>query len=101
MAFTVVITRDVEGRYRGLLASAMLEGAAGVYVSIGLSRTAREHLWEVLQEWHSTLGNGSILMLHHVAGQIVVHQLGEAPRIITMADGLLLTRLRGDDTAAT
>jgi len=33
MALTVLITRDVEDRYRGFLASAMLEVAPGVYSS--------------------------------------------------------------------
>ena len=33
MPMTVVVTRDVEARYRGFLASAMLEIAPGVYVS--------------------------------------------------------------------
>ena len=41
MALTVVITRDVEDRYRGFLASAMLEVAPGVYASPTLSAGAR------------------------------------------------------------
>ena len=38
MPMTVVVTRDVEPRYRGFLASAMLEIAPGVYVSAGSFR---------------------------------------------------------------
>ena len=38
MPMTVVVTRDVEARYRGFLASVMLEVAPGVYVSPNLSR---------------------------------------------------------------
>ena len=37
MPMTVIVTRDVEPRYRGFLASAMLEIAPGVYVAPDLS----------------------------------------------------------------
>ena len=48
MALTVLITRDVEDRYRGFLSSAMLELAPGVYASPHLSARAREKIWSVV-----------------------------------------------------
>ena len=55
MALTVLITRDVEDRYRGFLASTMLELAPGVYASPNLSARAREKIWGVLADWHTVL----------------------------------------------
>ena len=45
MAMTVVVTRNVEARYRGFLASAMLEVAPGVYVAPEMSKG--ERIWSV------------------------------------------------------
>ena len=63
MPMTVVITRDVEARYRGFLASAMLEVAPGVYVSPDLSASVRDRVWDVVAKWHATLGRGSLTMI--------------------------------------
>ena len=53
---TVVVTRDVESRYRGFLASAMLEVAPGVYVSPDLSNGVRERIWTRNQHLVRCLG---------------------------------------------
>jgi len=63
MSLTIVITQNVEERYRGFLGSAMLELAAGVYFSAILNRGTRERIWDVLQTWHHTLHNGTITMV--------------------------------------
>jgi hypothetical protein len=50
MPLTVVITRDVEDRYRGLLGSAMLELAPGVYAQPRMSAGVRGRIWAVVEE---------------------------------------------------
>jgi CRISPR-associated endoribonuclease Cas2 subtype I-E len=96
-ALTLVITRDVEHRYRGLLRSTMLEVAAGIYVSPQLNRDARDQLWAVLEKWHQALMRGSIVMIWRDAksfGDVGVRILGETTRDLIEADGILLTRLK-------
>ena len=62
MPMTIVVTRDVEDRYRGFLSSVMLELAPGVYTGPRMSRGVRERVWHVLSDWHATLGRGAVLM---------------------------------------
>lgn len=52
---TMIITRNVPGRYRGFLASCMLEIAPGVYASPRLKAAVRERIWTVMLEWSSLL----------------------------------------------
>ena len=95
MPMTVVVTRDVEPRYRGFLASAMLEVAPGVYVSPDLSSGVRERIWGVLEDWFTTLGNGAVVMLWRdgtVAGDLALRHLGDPPKEIRDADGVLLVK---------
>ena len=95
MAMTVVVTRNVEERYRGFLASCMLEIAAGVYTGPRMTTGVRDRVWRVLSDWHRTLGQGSIVMtwpdLAEPGGQ-GVRLLGEAPRNLYETDGALLVR---------
>ncbi len=93
MSLTVVITRDVEDRYRGLLASTMLEAAAGVYVSRSLNARARDDLWAAMVDWHAMLRRGSITMLFSDSkedGGIAVRNAGVAARRAVRIDGALL-----------
>jgi CRISPR-associated protein Cas2 len=93
MSLTVVITRDVADRFRGFLASSMLEVAPGVYASTSLTARAREKVWSVLADWHAALGNGSISMIHpdsKADGGLSVQQLGVPPRQPVRLDGVLL-----------
>ena len=62
MPATLVITRDVEPRYRGYLTSIMLELSPGVYLAPQLSAAVRERTWAVLSEWHATLQRGAIVL---------------------------------------
>ena len=82
MAMTVVVTRNVEERYRGFLASCMLEIAAGVYTGPRMTAGVRDRVWRVLSDWHQALGQGSIVMtwldLAEPGGQ-GVKLLGEPP----------------------
>lgn len=59
---TVVVTNDVPMRFRGFLASVMLELAPGVYTSPRMSRAVRDRVWAVMVEWYSTTKQGSVLM---------------------------------------
>ena len=59
---TVIVTVNVEARYRGFLASAMLEIAAGVYTSPDMTNGIRERVWDVLARWYYELGQGAIVM---------------------------------------
>lgn len=51
MTMTVIVTRNVAPRFRGFLASVMLEIAPGVYTAPEMSAGVRERVWEVLAEW--------------------------------------------------
>lgn len=96
-ALTVVITRDVDNRFRGLLRSAMLEASTSIYVSAQLNREARNRLWDVLERWHKELDRGGIVMLWrdtNAFSDIGVKSLGEASRDLYEVDGILLTRLK-------
>ena len=95
MSLTVVVTRDVQGRYRGFLGSTMLELAPGVYVSPRMNKAVRERIWDVISGWYSQLGQGSITLLWRdksAPGDMGVKQCGEAPKELVEADDLLLVR---------
>jgi len=100
MPMVVVITRDVEARYRGLLGSVMLELSAGVYAHPRMSAGVRMRIWEILADWHGQLRRGSILMTWNESaanGGLGLNVLGEAPKDIVTHDAMLLVRrpLRG------
>jgi len=59
---TVVVTVNVEARYRGFLTSVMLEIAPGVYTSPEMTSGIRDRNWDVIARWHGELGNGSVVM---------------------------------------
>ena len=92
---TVIVTVNVEGRYRGFLASVMLEIAPGVYTSPDMTAGIRDRVWDVLTGWHSQLGQGSIVMTYRdpsaVSGQNL-RTLGDAPKEIVDADGVYLVK---------
>ena len=95
MSMTMVVTRDVEDRYRGFLTSIMLEIAPGVYVSPNLSVAVRERMWSVLSSWWATLRRGSIVMVWRdkaASGNLRIETLGEPSKEIADADGVLLLK---------
>lgn len=95
MPMVVVITRDVESRYRGFLGSAMLELAPGVYAHPRMSAGVRLRIWSVLQDWFCTLGKGSILMTWADTGShggLGLETLGEVPKSIVAHDAMLLVK---------
>ena len=93
MSLTVLITRDVEDRYRGFLASTMLEASAGVYISKSLTPRARDKVWKVVTDWHATLGRGSLTLIYPdsaCAGGLAVKSAGTPTRRPVPIDGALL-----------
>ncbi|WP_210256087.1 type I-E CRISPR-associated endoribonuclease Cas2e [Chelativorans sp. Marseille-P2723] len=91
----VVITRDVEHRYRGFLGSAMLELAPGVYAHPRMNARVREQIWQVLSGWHGQLHRGSIVMTwadSSANGGLGLALLGEPPKEIVSHDAMLLVR---------
>ena len=95
MPMVVVITSDVEQRYRGFLGSAMLELSAGVYAHPRMNAGVRQRIWNVLSDWHNRLQRGSVLMTwadkssHGGMGLLI---LGEPHKDIVSHDGMLLVR---------
>jgi len=97
MPATLVITRDVEPRYRGYLTSIMLELSPGVYLAPRLSVAVRERTWAILAEWHAELRHGAIVLAWPDAkrpGGMANETLGDAPKEIVDVDGVLLVRQR-------
>jgi|ERR1700733_7053767 CRISPR-associated protein Cas2 len=92
MHMVVVITRDVEARYRGFLGSALLELAPAVYAHPQMSAGVRCRIWTVLTKWYSEIGNGAILMTWADTGAngLGLATLGEPPRNIVAHDAMLL-----------
>ena len=92
---TVVVTVNVEARYRGFLASAMLEIAPGVYTSPQMTSGIRERIWDVLSRWYYELRQGSIVMTWRdptAVGEQRIRTLGGAPKDIVEADGVYLVK---------
>lgn len=63
MSMTVVVTRNVEGRTRGFLASTMLEVAPAVYTSPTMTPAVRERIWAVLEKWRVGSRDDSAVMV--------------------------------------
>lgn len=96
MSLTVVVTRAIEDRFRGFLGSCMIEVSPGVYTAVRMRASVRDRVWDVLREWHEGLpSEGSIVMtwrdLRAPGGQGLRH-LGEPPRTIVEADGMVLVK---------
>jgi CRISPR-associated protein Cas2 len=97
MPLTILVTRDVEMRYRGFLTSVMLEIAPGVYVAPEMSAAVRVRVWTVMTNWWNTLGRGSLTMVWRdtsAPGNLRIETLGEPPKTIVDADGVLLVKHR-------
>ena len=95
MPLAMIVTRNVESRYRGFLTSLMLEIAPGVYVGPDISDGVRSRIWNVLSGWRMALGNGSIVMVWRdtsAVGHLRIESLGEPPKQIVDADGILLVK---------
>jgi CRISPR-associated protein Cas2 len=95
MSMTVVVTRNVSGRVRGFLASAMLELAPGVYSAPRISPAVRQRIWTVLSDWFPNERDASVVMIwqeREIPGGQAVHVLGSLPIDLVEVDGLILGR---------
>jgi CRISPR-associated protein Cas2 len=95
VTMTVILTRDVEDRYRGFLSSCMLEVAPGCYVSPGMSAGVRDRVWTVMSGWHGALRKGSIVQLwpnRLAVGGLGMLVLGIPSKEIFDFDGIFLAR---------
>jgi CRISPR-associated protein Cas2 len=93
MPMTVIVTTDVAPRFRGFLASCMLELAPGVYTAPRMTKSVRERVWAVLTDWHAGLHGGSVVMTYRdpgAPGGQAVAALGVPPKTLSDADGLIL-----------
>lgn len=90
----VIVTRDVADRFRGFLASAMLEIAPGVYTAPRMSTAVRERVWAVLVDWFHAFGGSAIVMTwrdpKEPCGQ-GLKTLGLPPITFAEIDGLVVT----------
>jgi CRISPR-associated protein Cas2 len=96
MPMTVMVTRNAPARYRGFLASCLLEVAPGVYTASRMSRAVRERVWNVCLEWSAALPpDGGVVMLWDApsepGGQNIL-VLGDPPKEIVEHEGNLLAK---------
>ena len=95
MPMTMVITRDVEHRFRGFLGSIMLELAPGVYAHPRMSMAVRGRVVDVITEWYGALRRGSIIVSWDDTsqnGRLGLKTFGTPPKSIVVHDGTLLVR---------
>lgn len=95
MALVVIVTNNVAPRFRGYLASVMLEVAPTVYISPRMNPRVRERVWQTLSDWYNSLPQGSLVMVWrdlNETGGVGIKTLGEAPTTLTDVDGLWLVR---------
>lgn len=91
---TVIVTRNVPGRFRGFLASCMLEIGPGVYTAPKMNPNVRSRVWNVLTEWfEATFVEASIVMTwldkDQPGGQGIM-TLGTPPKRIVDSEGVHL-----------
>ena len=95
MPMTVVVTRNVAPRFRGFLASCMLEIAPGVYTSPRMTKAIRQRMWQVCEQWYEELCEGSLVITwrdpKEECGQGVL-LLGEPAKDLRDHEGLLVVR---------
>lgn len=95
MAMTVVVTRNMPGRYRGFLASCMCEIAPGVYTAPRMNKGIRERVWSVMVDWFEGDEEQSVLMTWPEAklpGGQQVRALGIPRNDLVRLDGIYLAR---------
>lgn len=98
MALVTIVTRDVADRFRGFLASVLLEVAPCTYVSPRMSKGVRERVWRVVTAWHSADPRGSIVMIwrdREATGGVGLAHLGIPAKTLFEIDGMWITRAGG------
>ena len=92
---TVIVTRDVAARFRGFLASCMLEIAPGVYTAPRMNKAVRARVWAVMEEWFEALDGGGIVMTWRdpsMPGGQGILTLGSPRKELFEYDGIYLVR---------
>lgn len=92
---TVIVTSNVSGRFRGFLASCMLEIAPGVYTQPSMTKGVRDRIWIALSEWFNFDPSGSIVMTWKdktLPGRQGVETLGIPKKVLFDHDGVLLVK---------
>lgn len=95
MPMTVIVSRDVVPRFRGFLASCLLEVAPGVYVSPHMNSGVRERVWSVMEDWFEEAGGGSLVLVWRekgLPGGQGIKTLGTPPISLVDLDGVILSR---------
>jgi len=95
MSIVTIVTRDVADRFRGFLASVMLEVAPCTYVSPRMSKRVRERVWSVISEWHKAEPRGSIVMIwreREATSGVGLAQLGISAKTLVEMDGMWIAR---------
>lgn len=97
MAMTVMVTRNVPDRYRGFLASCMLEIAPGVYIQPVMRKTVRERIWSIMVEWSELLppGEGGVVMLWPQKGEpsgMAINIIGWPKKKLVDVEGVWLAQ---------
>ncbi len=98
MALVTIVTRDVADRFRGFLASVMLEAAPCTYVSPRMSKGVRERVWKVMTDWHTAEPRGSIVMIwreREATGGVGLAHLGTPAKTLMEMDGMWIARASG------
>lgn len=103
MSMTIVVTRDVVERFSGFLASVMPQIAPGVFASPNLSKSVRDRVWKVLDDWWGERPGGSILMVFRdesAPGRLRILALGTPTRELADLDGVLVGKRKRRDLPA-
>ena len=93
---TVVVTRNAPERFRGFLASCMLELAPGVYTNPDMGPGVRDRVWSVCCDWAGLLpDDGGVLMTWRdpqMPGGQGILSLGWPRKELVELDGIWLER---------
>jgi len=93
---TIVVTRNVPERFRGFLASCMLELAPGVYTSPNINDAVRERIWAVCCDWAGLLPSDSGVLMTweslRMPGGQAVRTIGWPRKELAELDGIWLDR---------
>ena len=103
MPMTIVVTNNVAPRFRGFLASVMLEIAPGVYTNPRMSKAIRSRVWTVMEDWYSAVyedavgiaENASIIMTWQdktAAGGQAILTKGVPQKTLIDFEGVLLAK---------
>ena len=96
MPITIAVTRNVPGRFRGFLASCMLEAAPGVYLEPDMPAGVRDRVWKVMVEWVGLIpSDGGVALFWgepEAPSGLGVEMLGWPKAELTNHDGIWLSR---------